>query len=136
MVKRIVILVVLLWSSWAFAQYEHELFTGDEFSIVWEQIPQNALGWEWKIVRSDGFLITQGETDVMLVTTSILSAGIYVFHCRAWNHYQVTPPDRTYSEWANTLSHGKVDDVIRAWQIKINLRPVGPLIFDYERYLP
>ena len=133
MVKRIVFLIVLLWGSVAFAQYEHEFYTGQQFGVGWDESTL-ALGYYWHITRiDDGFVIAQDATVLLEMSANIQSAGIYVFYVRAWN-FAEDGVTIQYSEWANSLTHGLVDGVIRAWQIKIKLRPVGPLqIFD-ERY--
>lgn len=132
-VKKIVFLIILLFSSVAYAQHKHEFYTDQEFSVRWDA-DTNIIGWEWYIQRVDGFVILIDDSDINVTPTIIIpSAGVYVFYVRAWNHYQVTPPERTYSSWANSLTHGKVDGVDQAWQIKINLKPVGPLqFFDEE----
>lgn len=129
MVKRIVFLILLLlfYSSTVYAQYEHEFFTGDQFGVKWdESILAN--GYYWYIERDDGFIIAQGNTIELQVSISIQGAGIYVFYCRAWNF---TEDGETiqYSGWATSLTHGLVNGIVQPWQIKVNLKPVGPLIF-------
>lgn len=133
MVKRSVFLVVLFWGSIAFAQYEHEFYTGQQFGVQWDESTL-ALGYCWHIDRiSDGFVIAQGITASLEMSANIQSAGIYVFYCRAWN-YDIDGTTIQYSDWASSLMHGLVNGVIRAWQIKVNLRPVGPLLIFDERY--
>ena len=135
MVKRIVLIILLLWSTCAYAQYEHEFFTGDIFGVTWEDgIGAVPIGWEWKLVRiDDGFILESNATDVREVYFQVYRAGLYVFHCKAWN-FAKDGETIQYSEWATSLTSGMVDGVVQAWQIKIKLRSVGPLIFFDERY--
>lgn len=132
MVKKVVFLIFLLWSSVAYAQYEHEFFTGQRFAVQWDASTLG-LGYEWHIDRvDDGFIIHEGQTTFCEISVNIQSAGLYVFYVRAWN-FAEDGETIQYSEWASSLTHGLVEGVIRAWQIKVKLKPVGPLlIFDEE----
>lgn len=132
MAKRIVFLIILLWSSVAYAQYKHEFFTGEQFGVRWDASTL-ALGYYWYIERDDGFVIAQDTTNQLEVHLSIRSAGIYVFYVRAWN-FASDGTTIQYSEWATSLTHGIVDGVATPWHIKIKLKPVGPLIFDDDGY--
>lgn len=132
-VKKLFFIVVLLWSTCAFAQHEHEYFTGEDVGVTWQDgigaVPE---GWEWQVQRvSDQFIILQNTTVEREVHFSITSAGLYVFYCRAWN-YNTNTGEQQFSGWASSLTHGLVDGFVRAWQIKIKLKPVGPLMFDME----
>lgn len=128
MVKRIIFLIILLWSSLAFAQHEHEFFTGDQFGVKWDASTL-ALGYYWYVERDDGFVIAQDTTIELEVSLNIQSAGVYVFYVRAWN-FASDGVTIQYSGWATSLTHGIIDGVVTPWQIKVKLRPVGPLIFD------
>jgi len=129
MVKRIVFLIILLCSTTAYAQYEHVFFTEQQFACKWDASTLG-LGYEWDIKRkSDSFVLLEGQTTLLEISTNIPSAGTYIFYVRAWN-FANDGETIQYSEWATSLTHGKVDDVEQPWQIKVNLRPVGPLIID------
>ncbi|MHA1224091.1 MAG: hypothetical protein ACTSP3_12745 [Candidatus Heimdallarchaeaceae archaeon] len=129
MVKRIVFLIVLLWSSISYAQYEHVFFTGQQFVCKWDKSTL-ALGYETYIQRvSDLVIIYEEDTLALEISVNIQSAGTYVFYVRAWN-FAEDGETIQYSELATSLTHGKVDGVDQPWQIKINLKPVGPLIID------
>jgi len=130
--------LILLWITFfaslvlvnkAEAQYEHEFFTGEQFGVRWDASTL-ALGYYWYIERvDDNFVIAQDATIELEMSANIQSAGTYVFYCRAWN-FKEDGTTIQYSEWATSLTHGIVDEVVTPWQIKIKLRPVGPLIFD------
>ena len=129
MVKRIVFLAILLYSTLAFAQYEHVFFTGDHFRVKWD-VGSLALGYEWHVERIDNQVIVREDQTVLFeVSFFITSAGTYVFYCRAWN-FAEDGETIQYSKWATSLTHGLVDGIVTPWQIKIKLKPVGPLIFD------
>jgi len=128
MVKRIVFLIILFCSTTAYAQYEHEFYTGQQFGVRWDASTL-ALGYYWHIDRIDDAVVIAEDSTVLLeASLSIQSAGIYIFYVRAWN-FAEDGKTIQYSEWATSLTHGIVDGVVQPWQIKINLRPVGPLIF-------
>lgn len=123
--------IILFWCSVARAQYEHVFFTGDHFGVRWDA-GNNALGYEWHIQRiSDSVIVREGQTTLLKVSAFITSAGIYVFYVRAWN-FAEDGETIQHSGWATSLTHGIVDGVPHPWQIKINLRPVGPIIIEYE----
>lgn len=119
--------IILICFNRAHAQHEHEYFTDQQIRITWEA-SESALGYYWYVKRiDDNFLIVQDVTSETEVHFIIQSAGLYVFYVRAWK-FEVDGETIEYSGWANSLTHGLVDGVIRAWQIKIKLKPVGPLI--------
>lgn len=123
--------IILFWCSIARAQYEHVFFTGDHFGVRWSISPL-ALGYEWHIQRiSDSVIVREGQTTLLEVSAFITSAGLYVFYVRAWN-FAEDGETVQYSGWSTSLTRGMVDGVPHPWQIKINLRPVGPLIFSDE----
>lgn len=127
------IFIVFLWCSTARAQYEHVFFTGDHFTCKWDAATL-ALGYDWNIQRKpalgvDPFILLEGQTALCEVTNLITSAGIYVFYVRAWN-FAEDGETIQHSDWATSLTYGVVDGVDQPWQIKIKLRPVGPLIFS------
>lgn len=125
------VFIVLLWCSIARAQYEHVFFTGRNFTCRWDASTL-ALGYEWNIKRkSDSVILLKGQTVLCEVTNVIPSAGIYILYVRAWN-FAEDGETIQYSEWATSLTHGRVDGADQPWQIKVNLKPVGPLIFSDE----
>jgi len=125
------IFIVFLWCSTARAQYEHVFFTGDHFGVRWDASTL-ALGYEWHIQRvSDSVIVRSGQTTLLEISAFIASAGIYVFYVRAWN-FAGDGETVQHSGWATSLTHGVVNGVPHPWQIKINLKPVGPLIFSDE----
>lgn len=125
------VFIVFLWCSTARAQYEHVFFTGRQFTCKWDA-GTLALGYEWNIQRkSDRFVIIEGQTVLCEISNFITSAGIYIFYVRSWN-FAEDGETIQYSEWATSLTHGKVDGVAQPWQIVVKLKPVGPLIFSDE----
>lgn len=132
MVKKIILIfIILLFCCFpVYAQYEHTFFTGEQIICKWDPATV-ALGYEWVIQRkSDSFAILEGQTELCEITNSITSAGIYVLYVRAWN-FAEDGETIYYSDWATSLTYGVVDEVTQSWQIKINLKSVGPLMFDF-----
>ncbi len=133
MVKKFILLVLILLflCNVSFAQHKYYYFTGAPITVAWDAVI-NAVGYTWQLRRiSDSVTVIQGATELVTVTFNVQSAGTYVFYCNAWN-YEEDGITRQYSEWATSLTYGVVDGVVTPWEIIIELKPVGPLLFDYK----